>query len=88
MPIERINVFRTALTPIWAKKQKGARGSSGAIRLKSVEELENRRTALVIAFDEVADAAGRVRRAVGNPPVALAAHPPWRSEVRVNVEAS
>lgn len=66
--IERINVLRTVLKPVWGRKQKAAAGSLGALPIGTVEKLERRRTDLMKALRKLADASKEVHRALDNPP--------------------
>jgi hypothetical protein len=70
--IERINVLRTALIPVWARKKKAAGGSLSALPIGTIEKLERRRTELMDALGKLADAAKQLGRALENPPATSA----------------
>lgn len=66
--IERINVLRTALKPVWANNKKAEAGSLSALPIGTIEKLERRRTELMEALRKLADAAKQLGRALENPP--------------------
>jgi hypothetical protein len=70
--VQRINVLRTVLIPVWARQKKEANGSPGALPIGTIEKLEIRRTELMEALRKLADAAKEMRRALDNPPTTSA----------------
>ena len=66
--IERINVLRTALKPVWVRKKKAAADSLGALPVGTIEKLERRRTELMEALRKLGSAAKDLRRPLDNPP--------------------
>jgi len=70
--IERINVLRTALKPVWARNKKAAAGSLGALPIGTIEKLERRRTELMEALQKLARTVEDLRRALDNPPTTSA----------------
>lgn len=70
--IERINVLRTALKPVWARKKKAEADSLGALPIRTIEKLERRRTELMEALRKLAHVAEDLRRALDNPPTTSA----------------
>ena len=72
--IERINVLRTVLKPVWVRRKKAADDSLDALPIETIEKLERRRTELMEALRKLASKAKDLRRALDDPP-AISADP-------------